>query len=130
MNTNENLLNVEGNARSVGIIANIMFLVFLLFPFISLSGVNMHSRYRYIIWIMAITAMVLRIRKKEKAAMFFSILSMFAWIIIYAMLWQSSRLTEYTFGFVMKTHLFTVLLLFVSSILMIRPSLISTLLKK
>lgn len=125
MSTPEKTPSPEENARAIGVAANVGFLIFLLFPFISLNGVTIPSTRRYIIWIAAIIALVLRIMEKEKAAVFFSVLSTIAWIVIYAMQWQSSRLAEYEWGLAMKIHPFTALLLLLASILMIHPSLIN-----
>ncbi|MCM1136209.1 MAG: hypothetical protein NC400_11630 [Clostridium sp.] len=125
MSTQENSPSPEEAARGIGILANVIFLIFLLFPFLSLNGVTMRSNYRYIIWAMAIVALILRVKEKEKAAMIFSVLSTLSWIIIYAMSWQSGKLTALTFGLEMKTHPITALLMLLLSILMIRPSLIS-----
>ena len=125
MSTPEKTPSPEENARAVGVTANVGFLIFLLLPFVSLNGVTMHSNYRYIIWIVAIIALVLRIMEKEKAAVFFSVLSTIAWIVIYAMQWQAGRVMEFELGLAMKTHLFTALLLLLASILMIHPSLVN-----
>lgn len=125
MNT-ENLSIHGTKTWKIGIAANVFFLVFLLFPVVSVNGETMHSNKSFLIWIAAIAALCLRFKKKEKATVIASCLSMILCIIVYTML------TVGIYGVVIgiggsakvKLHIITVLLLLISSVIMIKPSLL------
>lgn len=122
MNT-ENLSTQGTKAWKIGIAANVMFLVFLLFPIVSVNGETMHSTRSFLIWIAAIAALCLRIKKKEKATVIASFLSMILCIIVYTMLAVG------IYGVIggslkVKVHIITALLLLISSVIMIKPSLL------
>lgn len=120
MNT-ENLSTQGTKAWKIGIAANVMFLVFLLFPIVSVNGKTMHSTRSYLIWIAAIVALFLRIRKKEKATVMASFLSLILCIIVYTMLAAGIYAVV---GGSTKVHIITALLLLISSVIMIKPSLL------
>ncbi|MCM1258140.1 MAG: hypothetical protein NC307_09845 [Roseburia sp.] len=120
MNT-ENLSTPGTKTWKIGIAANVMFLVFLLLPMVSVNGKTMHSTRSYLIWIAAVVALILRIRKKEKATAVISFVSLILCIIVYTML----AVGLYgVIGGSVKVHIITALLLLISSAIMIKPSLL------
>jgi len=123
----DTILSEQDNRKqTIGIIANIIFLIFLLFPFVILNGVTMHSNKRFIIWIAGIAALILRIRKNERGTVIASIVSLVAFVILYTMLAIGAKgmLIMFTPDASLKIHFLTFFVLLISSITMIHPALL------
>lgn len=112
--------------RTIGILANILFFIFLWFPFVSVNGQTIHSDHRFFIMGAAVVTLILRFRKSEKFVTAASIITVIICIVIYTEIYTGLRqiMVAYYSNSDMSVNILTCLLLAASSVLMIHPALL------
>ena len=117
-------------AWTVGVLANVLFLVFQFFPLFSVNGSTLYTGHRFWVLTVGAAALFLRLMKKEKGTAVASGAAAAAAVILYTIAYSGlEKAVNILGGADVSLNFLTCLLLAASAVLMIRPSLLAGKLK-